>query len=566
LPASIRAFVDWVADYTLASPGMVLRMVLRSEEALSEAKPRLGIRLSGARPERMTKARARLLEVLADGMAWARRDLIDAAGVSPGVIGTLADQGVLESVALPPPAPFSDPDPGHDGLALSPAQKKAAAMLTGAVKADGFSAILLDGVTGAGKTEVYFEAIAEALRAGRQALVLLPEIALTAQFLERFEARFGAPPAQWHSQLTASQREACWRAVHRGEAKVVVGARSALFLPFAALGLIIVDEEHDPAYKQEDRVTYNARDMAVVRAHLGAFPVVLASATPSLETRVNADQGRYARAVLPSRFGARTLPDITLVDMRADPPEAGRWLSPALVAAAGEAIEKGGQALFFLNRRGYAPLTLCRACGHRFMCPDCSAWLVEHRFRSRLACHHCGYSIPLPPACPECGSADSLTACGPGVERVAEEVAALFPQARQTVLSSDMLGGVTQMQARFADIAAGRFDIVVGTQLIAKGHNFPRLTFVGVVDGDLGLGQGDLRAGERTYQLLHQVVGRSGRGAAAGRGYIQTFVPEHPVMQALASGDERAFYALETAQRERFGLPEAEAAALVDAA
>ena len=555
IPAETRRFVDWVAGYTLSPPGMVLRMVLRSESALADARPRAGIRFCGAEARRMTAARKRVLDLLRDGMAWPKRDLIDAAGVSPGVIDGLVDQGVLESVPLPPEAPFPLPSPDHDAPALSKAQEKAAEALRGAVKARDFSVTLIDGVTGAGKTEVYFEAVAEALRAGRQALILLPEIALTAQFLDRFEARFGVRPAQWHSQLTSSQRETAWRAVHRGEARIAVGARSALFLPFPELGLIVVDEEHDPAYKQEDRVTYNARDMAVVRGHLGGFPVMLSSATPSIETRVNADAGRYHRVVLPARYGERAMPSVELVDMKADPPEKGRFLSPRLVAAAEAAVGAGGQALLFLNRRGYAPLTLCRACGHRFMCPDCSAWLVEHRFRGRLACHHCGLTIPVPKACPECGALDSLVACGPGVERVAEEARELFPDLRMTILSSDLIAGVAEMRERFADIAAGKYDLIVGTQLIAKGHQFPHLTLVGVVDGDLGLGQGDLRAAERTYQLLHQVVGRAGRGEHPGRGMIQTYLPEHPVMQALAGSDEKAFYAAEIAARERYRLP-----------
>jgi len=555
ISAEMRRFVDWVAGYTLSPPGMVLRMVLRSESALADARPRSGIRATVAEPERMTRARQRVLEVLEDGLAWAKRDLVERAGVSPSVIDGLVDQGVLESVALLPAAPFAAPDPDHDAPVLTEAQASAARALGAAVEANKFSVTLIDGVTGAGKTEVYFEAVAEALRAGKQSLILLPEIALTAQFLGRFEARFGAEPAQWHSQLTASQRETAWRAAHRGEARVVVGARSALFLPFAELGLLVIDEEHDPAYKQEDRVTYNARDMGVVRGHIGGFAVVLSSATPSIETRVNADNDRYKRVVLPARYGARAMPGIALIDMKADPPEKNRFLSPVLVGEAEAAIAAGGQALLFLNRRGYAPLTLCRACGHRFMCPDCSAWLVEHRFRGRLACHHCGFTVAAPKACPACGAVDSLVACGPGVERVAEEARELFPEARLTILSSDLVSGVADMRQRFADIAAGNYDIVVGTQLIAKGHHFPLLTLVGVVDGDLGLGQGDMRAAERTYQLLHQVVGRAGRGETPGHGMIQTYLPEHPVMQALASGEEEAFYKAEIAARERHGLP-----------
>lgn len=558
LPPDMRRFVDWVAAYTLAPPGMVLRMALAGgEAALADPRPQGAVRLrdGAAAPPRMTPARGRVLAAAADGLARTKRALAAAAGTGPAVVDALVDLGILESVVLAPAPAFLPPDPGHAAPTLSPVQAEAAAALRDAVAAARYAAVLLDGVTGAGKTEVYFEAIAEAMRAGRQALVLLPEIALTAQFLDRFEARFGVRPAEWHSELTPRQRETAWRAARRGEARVVVGARSALFLPLAELGLIVVDEEHDPAYKQEERVSYNARDMAVARAHLGGFPVVLSSATPSIESRVNAEARRYRRVVLPARYGASTLPDIGLVDLRADPPERGRFLSPRLVAATRAAIADGGQALLFLNRRGYAPLTLCRACGHRFTCPDCSAWLVEHRFRGRLACHHCGHSTPAPRVCPACAAEDSLVACGPGVERIAEEVRALLPERRLTILSSDLSGSMAEMRRRFADIEAGRYDIIVGTQLIAKGHHFPRLTLVGVVDGDLGLGSGDLRAAERTFQLMHQVVGRAGRGERPGRGLIQTWAPEHPVMQALASGDDETFYAREIAARRAAGLP-----------
>lgn len=555
IPAEMRRFVDWVAAYTLSPPGMVLRMVLRSEQALADAMPRSGIRYTGTKPQRMTPARQRVLAVLEDGLARIKRDLVETAGVSPSVVDGLVDQGVLESVQLPPAALFAFPDPDHHVTTLTRAQATAAQALRAALKAHAFSVTLIDGVTGAGKTEVYFEAVAETLRQGKQSLILLPEIALTAQFLDRFEARFGVEPAQWHSQLTPSQRETTWRAVHRGEARAVVGARSALFLPFSELGLVVIDEEHDPAYKQEDRVTYNARDMGVVRGHIGDFPVVLSSATPSIETRVNADTGRYRRVELPARYGARAMPAIALVDMRADPPERNRFISPVLVEAVQNAVAARRQSLLFLNRRGYAPLTLCRACGHRFMCPNCSAWLVEHRFRGRLACHHCGFTVTAPKACTVCGAVDSLVACGPGVERVAEEARELFPTARLTILSSDLVPGVTEMRQRFADIAAGKYDIVVGTQLIAKGHQFPLLTLVGVIDGDLGLEQGDMRAAERTYQLLHQVVGRAGRGDQPGHGMIQTYLPEHPVMRAMASGGEDAFYKAEIAARQRYHLP-----------
>ncbi|HEX2256659.1 MAG TPA: primosomal protein N' [Afifellaceae bacterium] len=555
LPAELVRFVDWVADYTLAPRGMVLRMVLRAPGALELERPTIGVRLAGPPPERMTAARRRVLEAAHDGLAWSKTGLAAAAGVSPGVVDGLVAQGTLELLAIPLRPVMAEPAPDHPHPALSPDQAAAAEGLAEMVRQGAYGAALLDGVTGAGKTEVYFEAIAEALRRGRQALVLLPEIALTGAFLDRFAARFGARPAEWHSGMTAKARARVWRGVADGSVTAVAGARSALFLPFRRLGLIVVDEEHDAAYKQEDGVAYHARDMAVVRAHLGGFPVVLSSATPSVESRVNADRGRYRHLLLPSRFGESVPPVIEAIDLRAEPPDRGRWLSPRLRDAVARNLVAGEQALLFLNRRGYAPLTLCRACGHRLTCPNCSAWLVEHRFRGVLACHHCGHAMPRPETCGNCGAAESLVACGPGVERLAEEVAALFPDARSLVLSSDMPGGVERMRRELAAIARGEADIVIGTQLVAKGHNFPQLTLVGVVDADLGLAQGDPRAAERTFQLLTQVTGRAGRAGQASRALLQTYAPDHPVMQALVSGDRERFYAEEIATRRRGSLP-----------
>jgi primosomal protein N' (replication factor Y) len=385
--------------------------------------------------------------------------------------------------------------------------------------------------------------------------VLLPEIALTPDLLERFAARFGAVPAEWHSEVTPRARARVWRGVAEGSVRVVVGARSSLFLPFENLGLIVVDEEHDLAYKQEDRVFYSARDMAVVRGHLAGFPVVLSSATPSIESRANADAGRYRRIVLSDRYLDAVLPEIRAVDMRHDQPERGRFLSPTLVAAVAETLAQKQQALLFLNRRGYAPLTLCRSCGHRFQCPNCSTWLVEHRFRGQLVCHHCGHTEPRPKACPSCGDTESLVAVGPGVERLAEEAAERFPQARTIVMSSDLAGGVQRLRLELTSIAKGEVDLIIGTQLVAKGHNFPLLTLVGVVDADLGLAHGDLRAAERTFQLLSQVTGRAGRSGGASRALLQTYAPEHPVIRAIVSGDREAFYEKEIAERRAAGLP-----------
>ena len=580
LNAEIRRFVDWVADYTLTSRGMVLRMVLRAPKALEPEAPVSGVRLAGAPPERMTPARQRVIAMLTEitegntSPSWTKSGLAAATGVSPGVVQGLVDAGTLETVLMPARPVALPPDPDYGAPELSAEQTAAAVHLRkmveqapslpgtgrgdrGEAAADGagYSVTLLDGVTGSGKTEVYFEAVAAAVRAGRQVLILLPEISLTADFLERFGLRFGTHPAEWHSEVAPRARERTWRGVADGTLQVVVGARSALFLPFADLGLIVVDEEHDLAYKQEERAFYSARDMAVVRGHLAGFPVVLSSATPSIELRVNADAGRYTRIVLADRYKAAALPDIEAIDLRHDQPEKGRFLSPPLTKAVGEALEQGEQALLFLNRRGYAPLTLCRTCGHRFQCPNCSTWLVEHRFRGQLVCHHCGHAERRPEACPSCGDTESLVPIGPGVERLAEEVAARFPEARTIALSSDLAGGVDRMRLELASIAKGEVDVIIGTQLVAKGHNFPFLKLVGVVDADLGLAHGDLRAAERTFQLLSQVTGRAGRMGGASRALLQTYAPDHPVIRAIVSGDREAFYEKEIAERRAAGLP-----------
>ncbi|HZR60290.1 MAG TPA: primosomal protein N' [Xanthobacteraceae bacterium] len=555
LKPELRSFVDWVANYTLSSRGMVLRMCLRMGEHLGAERERVGVRLAGNPPQRMTAARARALELLADGMARGKGEAAREAGVTTGVIDGLIDEGTLEAVVLPPEPVAQQPDPDFQQPDFTAAQTAAASSLKATLAKGGYAVTLLDGVTGSGKTEVYFEAVADAIRSGRQSLILMPEIALTAQFLDRFAARFGTRPAEWHSELSPRRRARTWRAVADGEVLVVVGARSALFLPYADLGLIIVDEEHDPAYKQEDGVRYHARDMAVVRGHIARIPVVLASATPSLETEVNARRGRYARIALPERFGGQRLPSVEAIDLRRDPPPPRRFISPVLAEAVKTSLERSEQALLFLNRRGYAPLTLCRACGFRFACPNCDAWLVDHRFRRQLVCHHCGYAMPHPANCPHCQAANSFVAIGPGVERLEEEVRELFPGARVLVLSSDLVATVERMREELADVAAGRFDIVIGTQLVAKGHHFPMLNLVGIVDADLGLANGDPRAAERTFQLLHQVVGRAGREAGIGYGYLQTHQPDHPVLRALIAQDRDAFYDAEIEQREKTHYP-----------
>ncbi|NIA68279.1 primosomal protein N' [Pelagibius litoralis] len=562
-----RRFLRWVADYTLASPGAVLRMALSAPAALQPPRPLTLYRRSEAPPPqgfRLTPARRRLLEVFEEGPARALAEAAAAGGVGTSVVKGLVKAGLVEAVSLQREPGFPVPDLDLAGPALSDRQASACETLHGCIAAQDFSVTLLDGVTGSGKTEVYFEALAAALAAGRQALVLLPEIALSAQWLERFEARFGVAPALWHSDLTSAQRRAIWRAVAFGRASVVVGARSALFLPYSDLGLIVVDEEHEAAFKQEDGVAYHARDMAVVRAQLGKIPVILASATPSIETLNNVQNGRYGRLELPERHGGALLPRIDLVDLLEDKPPrlegmgpggGQAWLSTALRAAMAETLAASEQVLLFLNRRGYAPLTLCRACGHRLQCPNCTAWLVEHRLAGRLQCHHCGFASRLPKTCPDCGAEGSLAACGPGVERLAEEARALFPQARLGLMTSDTLTGPDAAAEMVRAVQAQEIDLLIGTQIVAKGHHFPHLTLVGVVDADLGLYGGDLRAAERTYQLLHQVAGRAGRAERPGRVLLQTSEPEHPVMQALAGGQRDPFLAAEAQARENAGLP-----------
>ncbi len=557
LPVVSMRFAEWVSKYTLAPLGMVLRMMMSAQAAFEPPKLRTGVRAieGAALPPRMTPARVRAMELAADGLIRSKSALADLAACSTGVIDGLVQSGNLVECAIPQKM-CPQPNPAHRATVFGEDQERAVHALRSAVDAVNFSVTLLDGVTGSGKTEVYFEAVARTLEKGRQALIMLPEIALTSQFMERFERRFGAAPVEWHSALSGPERGRIWCATATGEARIVIGARSALFLPFADLGLIVVDEEHDAGYKQDDRVHYQARDMSVVRGSLGKFPVILASATPAIESHVNARTGRYRHVVLPGRYSGAELPEISAIDLRVEQPDKGRWLAPRLVSAIAETMEKKQQSLLFLNRRGYAPLTLCRKCGHRFECPQCTAWLVEHRFRGRLNCHHCGFSMPPPAKCPKCGEPDALVACGPGVERVAEEVQERFPEARVALLSSDLIPGLTEMRDAIHRIEAGETDIIIGTQIVAKGHHFPNLTLVGVVDGDLGLSMGaDPRAGERTFQLLHQVTGRAGRAFAEGRGFIQTHLPEHPVMQAMLSGDREEFLAREIEMRQRGMLP-----------
>ncbi|MGI9390033.1 MAG: primosomal protein N' [Boseongicola sp.] len=553
----MREFLVRASEYTLTPLPAMLRLATRSPGLGDPPSMRTIYRRGTGDPDRWTDARRRVLHTLDEfgGLAFTLGELAEAAGVSGSVIKGLVKQGVVAEETSPRDLPYPRLEPGQSTYDLTDEQKAAAKALKQGVASRSFGATLLKGVTGSGKTEVYLEAVAACLAAGRQALVLLPEIALTAEFLKRVEMRFGALPAEWHSGVTMTERRRAWKMVGEGGAQLVVGARSSLFLPFRDLGLIVVDEEHDTSYKQEDGVLYNARDMAVLRASINGAQVVLASATPSLESWANAESGKYARVTLTARFGEAVMPEMRAIDMRSETLPSNRWISETLVNEAQSRIDSGEQALFFLNRRGYAPVTICRACGFQIGCDFCDARMVEHRFLKRLVCHQCGETKPIPTACPSCDAEDRLAPVGPGVERLAEEVELLFPDACIAVLSSDLYGSARALKAEIERIAAGEADIIIGTQIVAKGHNFPLLTLVGVIDADLGLQGSDLRAAERTFQLMRQVSGRAGRADKPGTALLQTYQPAHPVIAAILGGDEEAFWKAEAAERMSMGVP-----------
>lgn len=554
LKASLRRLIEWTAAYYMAPPAAVLRMTLASASALGDSPVVVEYRATGHVPDRLTPQRKQALDGIGAHQGLIR-ELAARANVSDAVVRGLVKAGAIEAVTIQADDPYPVPDPAFGPPTLSDEQRAVSERLSSAVTEAAPQPFLLDGVTGSGKTEVYFEAVAQAIREGRQTLVLLPEIALTEPFLKRFAARFGCQPVAWHSDLRQSQRRRAWRAIASGEALVTVGARSALFLPYPNLGLIVVDEAHETSFKQEEGVMYHARDVAVMRGRFESFPVILASATPAIETRQQVALGRYEELKLPGRYGAAQMPAITALDLLIDQPPRGRWLAPKLVAAMEETLARKEQILLFLNRRGYAPLTLCRTCGHRFQCPNCTAWMVEHRLSARLACHHCGHSMPPPAACPECKAEDSLVACGPGVERIADEAAILFPDARTAVVTSDTIWSPARAAEFVNRMEGGEIDIIVGTQLVTKGYHFPNLTLVGVIDADLGLQGGDLRAAERSFQQIAQVSGRAGRGTKPGRVFVQTHEPTAPVIQALVSGDAESFYAAETESRRDANAP-----------
>lgn len=561
LSKSLIQFVKFVAEYNMAFIGMVLKMVLSSKAIFDDAQTETLYTLSGKTLSeaklKNSDARWHVCDLLKHA-PYTRKEICQGAGVGMSVVNTLISAGVLKPIVREKQKYFAPPKGDFCKVNLTPEQEAAASTLCDKVN-QGFSVTLLDGVTGSGKTEVYFEAVAKALEAKKQVLILVPEIALTTQWLSRFEKRFGVKPACWHSGLGQRERIDTWKAIIQNRVQVIVGARSALFLPYQNLGLMVIDESHDHSFKQEDVVNYQGRDMAVVRAKLEQFPLILSTATPDLETVCNVEEGKYSSVQLTSRYASAQLPEVKVIDLKKDKPQKGSWgvswLSPTLVSALKENLEKNEQSMLFLNRRGYAPLTICRDCGHRIQCPNCTAWLTEHKNTKRLICHHCGYSMPIPQTCPECHSEDGLTACGPGVERIAEEVSKRFPDAKIAVISSDITSSLKEVSEVFDKMEKGEVDILIGTQILAKGHHFPSLTLVGIVDADLGLMGSDLRATERTYQLLSQVSGRAGRAEKKGTVYIQTLYPDNAVLQALIHNDRSRFLDLEKQSRKILRMP-----------
>lgn len=560
--------LQWIAKmsgWTLMAPGAVLRLIVNVPDAFSPPKMEQLYGLNITDAVRMTASRQAVADAFAsnDNEPMSATDVQNIARVSPSVVRTMISGGILvpkEQRARP--TEYNSPE-YHDcgNIVLNPEQQSAADVIGAAIDRGGFSVHLLDGITGSGKTQVYFDAAWRAYSRGGSVLLMMPEIALTAQFMHRFAARFGAAPVVWHSNLTAARRREIWRGVLRGEIRMVVGTRSALFLPWQNLGLIVVDEEHDTSYKQEDMGNYHARDMAVLRGKIAGFPVVLASATPSAETLQNVASGKYQVLRLTSRVGGAQLPKIETIDLRENRPEPYQvsdvlnngFLSVPLCNAISDTIAAHRQVMLFINRRGFAPIVQCKKCGWVAGCPDCSVGMTYHRAVGKLLCHMCGRTAPMPTKCPDCGGDVSMR--GAGLEKIAEEVSVRFPSARVALVSSDTISTRQSLERIVAKMESGEIDIVIGTQILAKGHHFPNLTLVGVVDADMGLFGTDFRAAEHTFQQLFQVAGRAGRGEFPGRVLLQTYQPQHPVLCAICAGDRDAFMAADMASRQSAKMP-----------
>lgn len=565
--------LQWIkrmSDWTLMAPGAVLRLIVNVPDAFSKPKLEQLYVLKKDDKIRMTDARQAVFDAFAsnDNDAMSASDVQNIARVSSAVVKTMIKNGTLVPcdyrVKKSDEFIFQYQDTGS--VQLNAEQAFAAEEIGKSIEKGGFSAFLLDGITGSGKTQVYFDSAWRAYKEGKSVLLMMPEIALTAQFMARYQKRFGAPPVVWHSNLTAARRREIWRGVLNGDIRMVVGTRSALFLPWQNLGLIVVDEEHDSSYKQEDMGIYHARDMAVLRAKIAGFPIVLASATPSAETLQNVSDGKYSLLRLTSRFGGASLPKIETIDVRQSKPESyvvksdnkedvqqNGALSHDLCRAISETLEIGQQVMLFINRRGFAPIVQCKKCGWVATCPDCSVGMTYHKRLNKLLCHMCGRTAPLPDKCPECG--DTVSMRGVGLEKIQEEVNIKFPKAKTALVSSDTMLSRQALERLVDKMESGEIDVVIGTQILAKGHHFPNLTLVGVVEADAGLYGTDFRAAEHTFQQLFQVAGRAGRGEFPGRVLLQTYQPDNPVLKAICAGNRDEFMAGDMASRKSAKMP-----------
>lgn len=572
IPPMSRTDIDWIykmSSWTLMAPGAVLRLVINVPDAFDAPKYEQLYTFNFAHESKITENQQRVMDAFQsnDNDAMSANDIMNIAHVSNAVIKTMIRNNVLVASDVRDKNEKDFVYEYHDAgnITLNAEQRDAATELANALGKNEFSVYLLDGITGSGKTQVYFDAALRAYNAGKSVLLMMPEIALTAQFMDRFSQRFGNPPVVWHSNLTAARRRNIWRGVARGDIRMVVGTRSALFLPWQNLGLIVVDEEHDTSYKQEDMGNYHARDMAILRAKIAGFPIVLASATPAIETLHNVALGKYKRIRLNSRFGGAQLPTISTIDMRANRPEpykivAGEDaeerpgnLSPELCEKIAETLNNHNQVMLFINRRGFAPIVQCKGCGWVSECPDCSMSMNYHKHLNKLVCHMCGKMSPMPAKCPKCGNAVSMR--GAGLEKIEEEISVKFPSARTALVSSDTIMSRESLERLVKKMEAGEIDIIIGTQILAKGHHFPNLTLVGVVDADMGLFGTDFRAGEHTFQQLFQVAGRAGRGSQPGHVLLQTYQPEHPVIRAICAGNRDEFMGGDMESRRAAKMP-----------
>lgn len=563
--------IQWIlkmSEWTMMSPGAVLRLIVNVPDAFLPPKQEQLYTFNPDKHARMTDARQAVADAFAsnDNDAMSASDIQNIAYVSSAIVRSMIKAQLLIPAQLRDVVEHKDfnytySDMGN--VVLNSEQQYAADEIAKYINND-FSVHLLDGITGSGKTQVYFDAAWRAYRSGKAVLLMMPEIALTAQFMSRFESRFGARPVVWHSNLTAARRRDIWRGVATGDIRLVVGTRSALFLPWQNLGLIVVDEEHDGSYKQEDMGNYHARDMAILRAAIARFPVILASATPSAETIKNVSVGKYKHLRLTSRFGGAQMPTIETIDLRNDRPadymidqdpdklQPGA-ISPTLIHTIDETLTAGQQVMLFINRRGFAPIVQCKKCGWVASCPDCSVGMTYHKKLGKLLCHMCGRTAILPDVCPDCGNAVSMR--GVGLEKVQEEINNKFPDAKTALVSSDTMMSRQALERLVGKMESGEIDIVIGTQILAKGHHFPNLTLVGVVDSDQGLFGTDFRAGEHTFQQLFQVAGRAGRGSTPGRVLLQTYQPDHPVLRAICASDRDTFMSNDMAARAAAKMP-----------